>query len=100
MHFSYQSTIFQIVVLTIHSEDHSDSPSPLMDLHRLNSQCTLKQICVDVCLVNSHAPFCKGGSIIYGDVMELRMVRPILIGHSLKQMQGLEHGPLEKWLSG
>ena len=55
---------------------------------------------VDVCLVNSHAPFCKGGSIIYGDVMELRMVRPILIRPGLKQMQVLEHGPLEKWLSG
>ena len=34
---------------------------------------------VDVCLVNNHAPFCKGGSIIYGDVIELRIVRPILI---------------------
>ena len=55
---------------------------------------------VDVCLVNNHAPFCKGGCIIYGDVMELRMVRPIHIGHALKQMQGLEHDPLEKWLSG
>ena len=44
--------------------------------------------------------FLQGGSIIYGDVMELRMVRPILIGPGLKQMQGLEHGPLEKWLSG
>ena len=44
--------------------------------------------------------FLQGGSIIYGDVMELRMVRPILIEHALKKMQGLEHGPLEKWLSG